>query len=65
MPGTLCEVLIPLLNGLIIKGLEGNKMSRLPKSIIRFSSGSHPIEMLICGGKEPSDDPWTSRFIGD
>ncbi|MEZ8056920.1 hypothetical protein [Vibrio splendidus] len=40
-------------------------MSRLPKSIIRFGSGSHPIEMLIYGGKEPSDDPWTSRFIGD
>ncbi|NOI32021.1 DUF262 domain-containing protein [Vibrio coralliilyticus] len=39
-------------------------MSRLPKSIIRFSSGARPLELLICGGKEKSDYPWTNRFIG-
>ncbi|WP_186731579.1 hypothetical protein [Vibrio cyclitrophicus] len=39
-------------------------MSRLPKSIIRFNSESRPLEILICGGKEPSDAPWTNRFIG-
>lgn len=40
-------------------------MSRLPTPIIRFSSGSRPLEMLICGGKEKRDYPWTDRFIGD
>ncbi|MEZ9825333.1 hypothetical protein OAS_00440 [Vibrio cyclitrophicus ZF65] len=40
-------------------------MSILPKSIIRFNSGSRPLEILICGGKEPSDAPLTNRFIGD
>lgn len=40
-------------------------MSRLPTPIIRFTSGSRPLEMLICGGKERKDYPWASRFIGD
>ncbi|HGZ7314667.1 TPA: DUF262 domain-containing protein [Vibrio parahaemolyticus] len=40
-------------------------MSRLPTPIIRFSSGSRPLEMLICGGKEKRDYPWADRFIGD
>lgn len=40
-------------------------MNRLPKPIIRFRSGSRPIEMLICGGKEKADYPWTTRFVGD
>ncbi|ALR95834.1 DUF262 domain-containing protein [Vibrio alginolyticus] len=39
-------------------------MCRLPTPIIRFSSGSRPLEMLICGGKEKRDYPWTDRFIG-
>ncbi|MFW1108333.1 DUF262 domain-containing protein [Vibrio parahaemolyticus] len=39
-------------------------MNRLPAPIIRFSSGSRPLEILICGGKEKSDYPWASRFIG-
>ncbi|EGQ9133158.1 DUF262 domain-containing protein [Vibrio parahaemolyticus] len=40
-------------------------MNRLPAPIIRFSSGSRPLEMLICGGKEKRDYPWADRFIGD
>ncbi|BBM67850.1 MULTISPECIES: DUF262 domain-containing protein [Vibrio] len=40
-------------------------MNRLPKPIIHFTSGSRPLELLICGGKERRDYPWTSRFIGD
>lgn len=39
-------------------------MSRLPKPIIRFNSRSMPLELLICGGKQESDYPWTNRFVG-
>ncbi|QXM18781.1 hypothetical protein [Vibrio phage ST2-1pr] len=38
--------------------------NRIPRPIIRFTSGSMPIELLICGGKEESDYPWAKRFIG-
>jgi len=37
---------------------------RLPKPIINFTSGSRPLELLICGGKSESDYPWAKRFIG-
>ncbi|MDN2483860.1 DUF262 domain-containing protein [Vibrio agarivorans] len=40
-------------------------MTRLPKPIIEFRSGSLPIELLICGGKNVSDYPWADRFVGD
>lgn len=40
-------------------------MNRLPEPVIRFSSSSMPLELLICGGKEATDYPWAKRFIGD